>query len=84
MVSRRVELLTRPNGGAATTTTFRYQGSAVAQELTGTTRTATGCELRGVADLGTGGTAAVLTAGFLISGIWDIQTGVSYLFRKCR
>jgi len=26
----------------------------------------------------------VLTAGFLISGIWDIQTGVSYLFRKCR
>ncbi len=38
----------------------------------------------GVVSLGSGGTAAVLTAGFLISGIWDIQTGVSYLFRKCR
>ena len=33
---RRVELVTRPNGGAATTTTFRDQGSAIAQELTGT------------------------------------------------
>ncbi len=33
---RRVELVTRPNGGAATTTAFRYQGSAIAQELTGT------------------------------------------------
>jgi hypothetical protein len=33
---RRVELVTRPNGGAATTRTFRYQGSAIAQELTGT------------------------------------------------
>ncbi len=38
----------------------------------------------GAVSLGSGGTAAVLTAGFLISGIWDIQTGVSYLFRKCR
>lgn len=33
---RRVELVTRPDGGAATTTAFRYQGSAIAQELTGT------------------------------------------------
>jgi RHS repeat-associated protein len=33
---RRVELVTRPNGGSATTTTFRYQGDALAQELTGT------------------------------------------------
>ncbi len=32
---RRVELAVRPNGQAATTTTFRYQGSAIAQELTG-------------------------------------------------
>jgi RHS repeat-associated protein len=34
---RRVELRTRPNGGAETTVTFRYQGEAIAQELTGTT-----------------------------------------------
>jgi RHS repeat-associated protein len=34
---RRVELVTRPNGGAAVTTTFRYQGSSIAQELTGGT-----------------------------------------------
>lgn len=33
---RRVELVTRPNGGSTTTTTFRYQGDALAQELTGT------------------------------------------------
>jgi RHS repeat-associated protein len=33
---RRVELVTPPNGGLATTTTFRYQGDALAQELTGT------------------------------------------------
>ena len=32
---RRVELETRPSGGSATTTTFRYQGDAIAQELTG-------------------------------------------------
>lgn len=32
----RVELVTRPNGGSDTTTTFRYQGDAIAQELTGT------------------------------------------------
>ena len=32
---RRVEIVTRPNGGTATTTTFRYQGDAIAQELTG-------------------------------------------------
>ncbi len=31
---RRVELVAGPNGGAATTRTFRYQGSAIAQELT--------------------------------------------------
>ena len=33
---RRVELVVRPNGGSATTTTFRYQGETVAQELTDT------------------------------------------------
>jgi RHS repeat-associated protein len=32
----RVELDTRPNGGSTTTTTFRYQRDAIAQELTGT------------------------------------------------
>ena len=32
---RRVELVTRPNLGSDTTTTFRYQGSALAQELVG-------------------------------------------------
>ncbi|MDP9463507.1 MAG: hypothetical protein M3P52_02690, partial [Actinomycetota bacterium] len=32
----RVELVTRPNSGSATTTTFRYQGDAIAQEYTGT------------------------------------------------
>ena len=31
---RRVELVSRPNGGSTTTTTFRYQGSAISQELT--------------------------------------------------
>ena len=36
---RRVELITRPNGGIATTSTFRYQGDAMAQEFTGTTPT---------------------------------------------
>ena len=34
---RRVELVTRPNGQAATTVTFRYQGTSLAQELTGGT-----------------------------------------------
>ena len=34
---RRVELVVRPNGGAAVTTTFRYQGGSIAQELTGGT-----------------------------------------------
>jgi RHS repeat-associated protein len=29
----RVELVTRPNGGATATTSFRYQGDAIAQEL---------------------------------------------------
>jgi RHS repeat-associated protein len=38
---RRVELVTRPNGGSATTTTFRYQGDAIAQELVGGTVTRT-------------------------------------------
>ena len=33
---RRVELVTRPSGGSTTTTTFRYQGDALAQELVGT------------------------------------------------
>jgi RHS repeat-associated protein len=33
---RRVELVTRPNGQSATTTTFRYQGSSIAQEYVGT------------------------------------------------
>jgi RHS repeat-associated protein len=33
---RRVELVTRPNGQAAVTTTFRYQGSSIAQEYVGT------------------------------------------------
>lgn len=37
----RVELVTRPNGGSATTTTFRYQGDAIAQELVGGTVTRT-------------------------------------------
>jgi RHS repeat-associated protein len=32
---RRVELVTRPSGQAAVTTTFRYQGDAIAQEVTG-------------------------------------------------
>jgi RHS repeat-associated protein len=32
----RVELVTRPGGGSTTTTTFRYQGDAIAQELVGT------------------------------------------------
>jgi RHS repeat-associated protein len=32
---RRVELKVRPNGQAETTTTFRYQGAAIAQELVG-------------------------------------------------
>jgi RHS repeat-associated protein len=32
---RRVELVTRPNGQAAVTTTFRYQGASLAQELVG-------------------------------------------------
>ena len=32
----RVELITRPSGGSDTTTTFRYQGDAIAQELVGT------------------------------------------------
>ena len=34
---RRVELVTRPAGGSDTTTTFRYQGTSLAQELTGGT-----------------------------------------------
>lgn len=37
----RVELVTRPDGGSATTTTFRYQGEAIAQELVGGTVTRT-------------------------------------------
>lgn len=39
--ARRVELVTRPNGGATTTMTFRYQGGAIAQELTNGTLTRT-------------------------------------------
>jgi RHS repeat-associated protein len=37
----RIELVTRPNGGATTTITFRYQGDAIAQELTNGTLTRT-------------------------------------------
>ena len=37
----RVELVTRPSGGSDTTTTFRYQGDAIAQELVGGTVTRT-------------------------------------------
>jgi RHS repeat-associated protein len=38
---RRVELVTRPSGQAAVTTTFRYQGDAIAQEVTGSSITRT-------------------------------------------
>jgi RHS repeat-associated protein len=38
---RRVELVTRPSGGSDTTTTFRYQGDAIAQELVAGTVTRT-------------------------------------------